>query len=247
MVDFKIFEKINLKGYTFLEGFPGAGLVGPMAISYIIDKLGMRYIGYVDSSEFPPLIAIHNNKPMPPVRIYADEKTKVVTILAEFAVPIDVTYDLANKLFDFIKANEISRIISIGGLPSQQQNIESGTVFAITSTEGVKKDIQKAGLKQVGEGVATGVSALMLLNAVIEGIPDIDVLVPVDPNVLDPKYAELAIITINKLIKLNVDVAELDREAKEVEEKIRELLKQHKQATDIHKKVIDEAGAPMYA
>ena len=44
MINIKIFKKKDLKNYTLIEGFPGLGLVGPMAISYIIEKLGMDYI-----------------------------------------------------------------------------------------------------------------------------------------------------------------------------------------------------------
>ena len=247
MISIKIRGKANLKGYTLLEGFPGAGLVGPMAISYIVEKLKMKYTGFIESDDFPPLIAIHGDMPMPPVRIYADDKTKIVTILAEFAIPIDVTYKLTDKIYEFVKANGIAKIISIGGIPSPQASIESGNVFAIASNDAMKKEVQRAGLKPVGEGVATGVSALMLINAVTEGLPDISVLVPVDPNILDPKYAELAIKNVNKLVKLNVDVSELEEEAKEVESKIKDLLKRNKEVQDVHKKVIDEAGPSMYA
>ena len=66
MINIKILKKKDLKGYTLIEGFPGLGLVGPMAISYIIDKLGMEYIGYLESDDFPPLISIHHKTPMPP-------------------------------------------------------------------------------------------------------------------------------------------------------------------------------------
>ncbi len=247
MINIRLAQKPNLKGYTVLEGFPGAGLVGPMAISYIVEKLEMDYIGSIDSDSFPPLIAIHNNMPMPPVRIYASEKYKLVTVLAEFAIPIDITHELSTKFYDFIKTQGITRIISISGIPSQQSNIDNEVIFGVGSTDQIRKEITKSGIKMVGEGVATGVSALILMNAAMEGIPDINVLIPVDPNILDPKYAELAIKSINKLANLKVDVSELDKEAKEVEAKIRELVKRNKEVQDVHKRVVDEAGPSMYA
>ncbi len=249
MINIKMLEKPSLKGFTLIEGFPGTGLVGPMAISYIIEKLGMKYIGYIESNSFPPLVAIHGDRPLPPVRIYYSEKASTVTILAEFAIPLEATYELAQKLFAFVKENGISKIVSIGGIPSSQP-MELDTVFAITSTDALKKETQKAGLKQIGEGVATGVSAMILMNAAIEGIDDISILIPVDPNILDPKYAELAIVNLNKLTNLNVDIKELDKEAKEVEAKIRELMKKRNEMQDAHKKAVgvgEEAGPYMYA
>ena len=95
--------------------------------------------------------------------------------------------------------------------------------------------------------MATGVSALLLMRAVAEGMPDISVLVPVDPNILDPKYAELAITSLNKLININIDVKELEKEAQEVEAKIRELMKKNREMQDAHKKVTEDTGPSMYA
>ncbi len=247
MIEVKLSQKANLKGFTLIEGFPGAGLVGPMAISYIVEKLGMKYIGRIDSDGFPPLVAIHNNKPMAPIRVYMDEKGKFVTVIAEFAIPLDLTYEMSRTLYDFIAASGISKIVSIGGVPIGLHGPQQDGVFAITSTDDLRKDVQKAGLKPIGEGVATGISALLLLNAVTNGLPDVNILVPVDPNILDPKYAETAIINLNKLIKLGVNVNELDKEAKDVENKIRDLLKKNREVQDAHKKAIDAAGPPTYA
>lgn len=247
MIEIKMLGKVGIKGYTLLEGFPGVGLVGPMAISYIVEKLNMHYIGYVESPDFPPLIAIHNDMPMPAVRIYADPDAKIVTVLAEFAVPLDVTYELTEKLYEFVRANGIAKIISIGGLPSPSTNAQEEVAFGIASTDDLRKEIQKAGLKPVEEGVATGISALMLLKSVPDRFPDMNILVPVDPNVLDPRYAETAIKALNKITKLNIDVKELEKEAKEVESRITELLKRNREMQDAHKKAIEEAGPPAYA
>ena len=98
MIEIKLLDRFNLKGFTFLEGFPGAGLVGPMAISYIIEKQKMQYIGSIESDDFPPLIAIHGDKPMPPIRLYMNDKMKIMTVLAEFAIPLELTYELSKKI-----------------------------------------------------------------------------------------------------------------------------------------------------
>ncbi|MGC8680178.1 MAG: proteasome assembly chaperone family protein [Candidatus Micrarchaeia archaeon] len=247
MMNLKFIEKIDTKNYVFIEGFPGAGLVGPMAISYIIDKLGMKFVGYIEDDEFPPVIAVHNEVPMPPVRIYVNEKLKLITILAEFAIPLELTQEFSKAIYEYIKSNHISRIISVGGMPSSQQNIDNDVIFFIASNNNIKKDAEKLGLKPVEEGVATGINAMLMMYSNLENFSDISVLIPVDPNILDPKYAELAVVSLNKLLKLNIDVAELDKEAKEVEAKIRELMKKSREMQDAHKRAIDQTGPSMYA
>ena len=62
MLEIKLLKGASIKGYKLIEGFPGIGLVGPMTISYMIDKLKMEYCGYIDSDKFPPIISIHEGK-----------------------------------------------------------------------------------------------------------------------------------------------------------------------------------------
>ncbi len=235
----------DFKGYTFIEGFPGTGLVGPMAISYIIDKLGLSYAGYIDSNDFPPLVSVHGGTPMKPVRIYYSDKYKICTVFAEFAIPINIIYELSQQLYKFIKDNKFSRIVSIGGIP--QQNTTLQKAFAIASTPSLQKLAKGSGLNLISDGVSIGVSALLLSNAVLDNMDDVDILIPVASDIVDPKYAEIAILALNKMISLSIDISDLEKEAKEVETKIRDLMKKGKDTHDNYKKVVNDTSPSMYA
>ena len=87
MIEIKLFSNQKLDGYTLIEGLPGAGLVGPMTNSDIVEKRKMEYIGYVSSNLFPPIAAIHTNTPMFPVRLYKDNKMKLLELISEFTIP----------------------------------------------------------------------------------------------------------------------------------------------------------------
>ena len=52
----EIFEinKVNLKNPIIFAGFVGAGLVGPISIGHMIQKLNMKEIGYMRSKHLPP-------------------------------------------------------------------------------------------------------------------------------------------------------------------------------------------------
>ena len=244
MIDIRMFKKMNLKGYTFIEGFPGVGLVGPMTISYIVDKLNMEYVGYVDSHDFPPIVSIHKNTPMPPIRVYVSDKSKILTIFAEFAIPLELTREMADAVYAMIGATGVSRIFSIGGIPMQQAQSD---LFAISSSTPLLKDAQKAGLKPIGEGVATGVSALLLARSTIDGFPNTNIMVPIEQAVINPKYAKAAIESLKKLTKLSIDTTDLDKEAKLIDEKIREIIKKHAESHDTYKKTVEGTGPSMYA
>lgn len=245
MININLFDKLDLKGATFIEGFPGIGLVGPMAISYIIDKLGMDYVGFLESKDFPPLVSIHNNKPMPPIRIYFSKKLKIISIFAEFPIPINMISEISDDIYDFLQSNGISKIVSIGGLPVQ--NPSKNMVYTVTSNEKALAEATKAGMKPVPDGVSAGVSALLLLKASRGNISSTNILVPLNQAIIDPGNAEVAILAINKLMNLKIDVDDLDKEAKAVEAKIREILTKSQETHEGLKKSSSGAGPSMYA
>ncbi len=244
-MEIKFVKDIDLGGATLIEGFPGLGLVGPMTISYIIDKLEMEYTGYIDSADFPPIVSIHGGKPYPPVRLYYNGKKKVITVFSEFAIPVTLVNELSGKLFELIKEKRVAQIISVGGMPARDDDDKS--VYAIASTPDAIKTAQKSGLNAVVEGVSAGVSALLLLNSCRSNIPDINILVSVNPSIIDPKYAEQAINSINKLLDLDIDVTELEKEAKDIEAKVRDMLKKSKESHDSIKDAGSYGPPSMYA
>ena len=244
MIEIKLFEEQDLEGYTLIEGFPGVGLVGPMANSYIIESLSMEYIGYISSDGFPPITAIHGNRPMFPVRIYKDAKNKLAVIISEFTIPTGLVYQLAEEITEFVRKYKIERIISIGGIPNQKPK---DVAYFITSEESLSEKVKKTGIMPIEEGVVAGVSAILLVNGGQYNIPTIDLLVEVNPTIMDPKYAEVAILNLDKIINVNINTEELEKEAKLVEAKVRDILKKTKDSHDSYTKAVDATGPSMYA
>ena len=149
-------------------------------------------------------------------------------------------------------ANKLDRIISIGGTPypkdvTNSNEKDKNLIFGIASSDSLTKEIEKAGIESINEGVASGISALLLSNSVVNGTNDLTLLVPVNPEIIDPKYAEVAITAINKLLHLDIDIADLEKEAQSVEAKIRDLIKKNKETHETLKKVTDATGPSMYA
>ena len=47
-------EKVKLNSPIIFAGFVGAGLVGPLSINHIVEKLEMKEIGVMRSKYLPP-------------------------------------------------------------------------------------------------------------------------------------------------------------------------------------------------
>ncbi len=248
MITLKLFKDTDISGYTLIEGLPGPGLVGPMANSYMIQKLGMSYIGYIDSNYFPPIAAVHDKMPMYPVRLYKDDKFKLILLIAEFTIPITAMQELSDELLNFIRKNKISQVISIGGMPSPKAEEKA---YAISSDPQIRKKISAAGIDLIADGVVAGVSAIMLLKAQQFNVAITDLLVPVNPQIMDPKYAETAIVNLKKLVDISINTDELEAESKELQSRVREMLKKakssHEQLDNTDNAVEEDTGPSMYA
>ncbi|MGC9099555.1 MAG: PAC2 family protein, partial [Candidatus Micrarchaeia archaeon] len=84
-------------------------------------------------------------------------------------------------------------------------------------------------------------------NSIVINAPIINLLVEVNPEVTDPKYAEIALTNLKKIINLDVNLEELDKEAKIVEAKIRQMVKKANLSHESYKKATDATGPSMYA
>ena len=250
----KITKDLDFEGFTFLEGFPGIGLVGAMSISYVIEKLGLENIGYLESEEFPPLMSIHDGIPMHSIRIYASEKYKIITIFSEFSIPASTTYKITDALIEFINAKKIAKIISIAGIPvmkAEEEKESESNIYVVSSRKEMTKNAEKIGMKSVQEGISSGINAVLMLKAIDEKIEDINILVQINPAIINPKYAENAIQGLNKLLSLDINTDELEHEAKEVESRIKAIIKKSRDTHNQYKastgeKEAESPGNPMY-
>ena len=74
----------------------------------------------------------------------------------------------------------------------------------------------------------------------MDKMQDTCIMVPVHQNIIDPIYAEIAIQSLNKLMSLNIDTSDLDKEAKMVEAKIKEIINKHKETHENYKKATED-------
>ena len=244
-IEFREISKVPLKNPILIEGFPGLGLVGTISATYLVDKLSMEQVGYIVSDDFPPLTAVHNHVPLHPARIYASKKHNLIVILSEFIVPLGLVRSLAEKILVYAKEKEVSRIISLGGIAIKG---EQETVYAIAT---MKKDLDSLekmqGVKLIKEGASTGVTGVLLAEGNVTKLPVISLLAEAQPEYMDPKAASMVLHVLNKLLELNIDTSELDKEAVAIESKMRDMMDKAKTSHARYKKAeAQQELGPMY-
>ncbi len=228
---------LNLKGFTFIEGFPDLGLAGTIGAKYLVEKLKFEQIGFIDSKAFLPMIRIQNGLPMHPARIYASKKNKICVVLAEQIIDNFTAPLMAEELIAWIKKKGITRVISTSGVRIP----EGKMLYAFASNEASKKIINKNNIALIDNGITSGVTALMML-----ALKDNDIeafcLLGNAKNNADYNAAAEVVKAICMLANISIDVKPLLEEAKKLEGALVEHLK-----TIEETKQTKPDSTPMYA
>ncbi|MEM3556257.1 MAG: proteasome assembly chaperone family protein [Candidatus Micrarchaeia archaeon] len=233
--------EFDLKKPILVEGFPGIGLVGTIAASYIVEKLQMQLFGYITSEKFPPIAAVHNKMPLHPARIYKSKKDNLLVLFSEFIIPLHSIHELSEKILSWCIERNVKQIVSLGGIVVQGQQ---DVVFGIASTPELVRQLEEAGIKTIREGATTGVSGVLLADCYSRGFPAVSLLAESKPEFLDPRAAALVIEALKKIVNLKVNTDDLIAESANIEGRMKELMYKARDAHSHYKKV-EEIG-PMY-
>ena len=77
-----------------MQGFVGAGLVGPLAINHIITELKMTEIAVMRSKYLPPSTVFMRGRLRHPFRFYANSEGTVCAIICEITLRMEGLYSL---------------------------------------------------------------------------------------------------------------------------------------------------------
>ena len=245
LISFVETKPLNIAGYTLIEGFPGMGLVGTIAVKYLSEKINCKEAGYIVSETFVPIIRVHNGLPVHPSRIYVSDKFKIVLLVSEQIVPQVFTDRMSKGIADWIQKKKIGRVISLSGIRALPKKEGKQTIYGIASDEKSKKMLEKYNIEIIKEGITSGITALMMLEFKDRSLEAFSILGNVQ-IAADYKASAALIEKLNEMFTFEIDTAPLKKEAKATEKALLEHLKQLKQTTGEVKKFETETHTPMY-
>ncbi len=220
---------MDLSGYTLIEGFPGMGLVGTISAKFLAEKLNMESIGHIDSTAFVPIIRVHNGYPVFPSRIYISREHKLIALISEQIIPPRFTDEMAQGVIDWIKKKKIKKVISLSGIRAVPEGTH--TVYGIASNAESKKTLKKYNVEVIQEGITSGITALIMLKLKDESIDAISLMGNVE-IAADYKAAALLVEKLNEVLSLKIDVAPLEKEAKETEKALLKQMEEFKKTAE---------------
>ncbi|MCX6685561.1 MAG: proteasome assembly chaperone family protein [Methanoregula sp.] len=217
-----------------LMGFPGSGLVGSIALQYMVDQLEFELIGTMTSKFFPPLAMMNKGVINDPVRIYA--KNDIAAIVAEIPIHPMICYEVSNGIMDWLSPFKPKEVVTIAGIIT---NEPEKRVFGVATTPQALQRIQDLTLI-LPIGSISGIASSILTECKIRGIPAYGLLGET-VNAPDPRSSAVTIDVLNKMYNLNLDTQPLLEQAVEIEQSMQRVAQEVQSAEQAPKKDL-----PMY-
>ena len=225
----KQLAKTQLKSPVLIEGLPGMGNVGKIAVDYLIDAFKAEKLYELSSNDLPHCVFVNEDNlvELPKINIYYKNfKNRTLLFLAGDIQPISESscYDFCNTILDTFEKGKGGEIITIGGiaLPRVPKNPK------VYCTGNSKKIVSKYKSQLVNTdihgvvGPIVGVSGLLTGLAGTKKIPAVTLLAETfgHPNYLGIKGARNILKILKHQLKLNLELSDLDEEVNEIEKEI---------------------------
>ena len=220
-------KKPNLKNPILIEGLPGIGNVGKLAVEHLIDTIGAEKFAEVYSKDFPPQVFINSDGTIELVNnefYYKKSKNKnqrdMILITGDYqGLSSQGQYELVEKILDICEEFGVKEMYTLGGYGLGHE-IEKPKVLCATTDKNLVKKMKKHGAvfkKNEPGGGIVGASGLILGLGKLRGLKGTCFMGETPGYLVDPKSAKSVLKILTKITNTSIDLSELEKKAKEIE------------------------------
>jgi uncharacterized protein (TIGR00162 family) len=221
--------EIKIKKPTMVEGLPGLGLVGKIAVDHLAKELKAKKFATMYSPYFPPQVMIQKDGTVDMIknefyylRASRKEQSDLIFVTGNHqgATPKS-HFEITGKILDIAELYDTQLIYTLGGYGTGRMS-RKPRVFGAVNNKSLKKPLEKAGVSFDRGGSIVGVAGLLLGQGRQRGIKAACLMGETHGQIIDAKSAKSVLEILTKVLKLRkVDTSTLDKKAKETEEFLR--------------------------
>ena len=214
----KEFAQVEPNNPVLIEGLPGLGLVGKIALRYMIKQLKAQKIAYLYSPHFPYFVLVNKKGNVRLLRgaFYYYKNPDGPNDLLLFtgdsqSQTIEGQYEIADRMLDFSEKYKVKTIATIGGYRMEPK--EKPKVFiAATSQEILDKALQSGAILSTSGSPIVGTAGLILGLARFKKISALCLLGETRGYLPDPLAAKSVLEVLISTFNFKLDLAGLNEE-----------------------------------
>ena len=211
-------KKTILKSPVVFAGFVGAGLVGPLAVGYMIDKLKMEEIAYLRSRHLPPSTVFMQGRLRHPFRLYSNNDGTVCAIICEITLPFGL-HDIVSTILDWVEKKGSHEIVILDGVASATHDEKA----FCAAEEDLCRVMESNDISMIPQGFITGAAGGLLNECLVRKIQGVTLLVKANDKGADPLAAATLVEAVNRAYDMNIDTSDLRKEKNRIGADFKEL------------------------
>ncbi len=236
-------NEARLKNPILIEGLPGMGNVGKIAVDFLIDRLDAKKLLEISSYDMPHCVFVNEDNlvELPEIEVYFKNiNGRTLLFLSGDIQPIDERscYEFCNEVLNSFQKDNGHEIVTLGGIALPK----IPKIPKVYCTGNDRKVVNRYKSKDVDMnihgvvGPIIGVSGLLTGLAGKRNIPAVALLAETfaHPNYIGISGAKQILKILKREFKLDVNLAELDDDANEIQKnfaqarRIKNLIKRKK-------------------
>ncbi|MGE5554906.1 MAG: proteasome assembly chaperone family protein [Methanocella sp.] len=211
-----------------IEGLPGLGLVGKIALRYLIKELKPKKIAYLYSPHFPYFVLVNKKGSVRLLRgsfyYYQNPKGSDILLFTgdSQSQTIEGQYEIANAMLDFSEKYGVKTIATIGGYRMEPKE-KPKVYIAATDPNLLNKALEGgATLSNAGSPIV-GTAGLILGLAKFKNIEALCLLGETRGYLPDPQAAKSVLEVLKNTFNFDLDLKHLDEEIAKAETMVTKL------------------------
>lgn len=242
-----VYEKPELEDAVLIEGLPGIGNVGRIAVEYLIEKLDAEKIGELHSPHFMPFVLIHDDEVnLMKLDFYYwknDAGNDLVFLTGDTQASDDSIghFEIADKVIDFCKDIGVNRVITLGGFKTgdvQKEMEEENEILGAVTHKDIIENFEDFDINFEETtskiGMIVGATGLLLGMAKRKDIDGMALMAETAgfPIVTDPKAAESLLNVLKDIYNIDISLEEIDDKVEDMEGFLKKVEKIRKKAAN---------------
>jgi uncharacterized protein (TIGR00162 family) len=225
----KEFKPVEANNPVLIEGLPGLGLVGKIAIRYLVKQLKAQKFAYLYSPHFPYFVLVNKKGSVRLLRgaFYYWKNTKGPNDLILFtgdsqSQTIEGQYEIADKMLEFAKNHNVANIVTIGGYRVETE-AKPKVFVAGTSSEILTKAVNAGAVVSGSGSPIVGTAGLILGLSRFKKINALCLLGETRGYLPDPMAASSVLEVIKSAFNFDLDLTGLKEDIAKAEKMVQRL------------------------
>jgi len=218
----KEFSEFHPNNPVLIEGLPGLGLVGKIALRYLIKQLKAKKVAYLYSPHFPYFVLVNKKGNVRLLRgafyYYQNPKGNDIILFTgdSQSQTIEGQYEIADCMLDFSEKHGVKTIATIGGYRMEPK--EKPKVFIAATNQDILHRALDAGATLSASGSPiVGTAGLILGLSKFKKIEALCLLGETRGYLPDPQAAKSVLEVLKNTFNFDLDLKAIDEEISKAE------------------------------